>query len=109
MNFICLDLVDTLGHQVSNCDQDQLECKRNFLVFKQQSLSPFDLLDPFDHLDDRGQVWSLAEGALVHCLRGHTHAVRYFLICKQLLGNWKIELLSDPSPIIVYPCHSLTD
>ena len=22
-------------------------------------------------------MWSLAEGALVHCLRGHTHAVRW--------------------------------
>ena len=39
-------------------------------------------LHHFDHLDDLAQVWSLAEGALVHCLRGHTHAVRYFLICK---------------------------
>ena len=30
-----------------------------------------------DEQYDIHQVWSLAEGALVHCLRGHTHAVRW--------------------------------
>lgn len=41
------------------------------------------------------EVWSLAEGALVHCLRGHTHAVSALHVVRPVIisGGWDSAVL----------------
>jgi len=45
--------------------------------------------------DKTVEVWSLAEGALVHCLRGHTHAVSALHLVRPLIisGGWDSAVL----------------
>jgi len=45
--------------------------------------------------DKTVEVWSLAEGALVHCLRGHTHAVSALHVVRPLIisGGWDSAVL----------------